>query len=51
MGGLAVYAGGKLLDHGLSLSILFQFSAGILVVCALLLLPVAPRRSPEIPET
>lgn len=51
MGGLAVYAGGKLLDHGLSLSILFQVSAGILVICALLLVPVVQRRSPGIPES
>jgi sugar phosphate permease len=51
MGGLAVYAGGKLLDRGLSLSILFQFSAGILVVCALLLLPVVLRRMPDVAES
>jgi len=46
MGGLAIYAGGGLLDRGLSLDILFQVSAGILVICAVCLVPVAPRRPP-----
>jgi MFS family permease len=47
LGGVAIYAGGKLMDHGMSLSVLFLFSAGIMVVCALLLVPVRPRRLPD----
>ena len=47
-GGVAIYAGGSLLDHGVDLSTVFQFSAGLLVVCALFLLAVKPRRHEEL---
>lgn len=42
-GGAAVYVGGKLLDHGMSLNSLFQVSGGVLLICAMLLLAVRPR--------
>lgn len=42
-GGITVYVGGKLLDHGMSLNSLFQVSAGVLLMCAVLLFAVKPR--------
>lgn len=41
-GGITVYAGGKLLDHGMSLNSLFQVSGGVMLVCAILLFAVRP---------
>ena len=49
-GGLAIYAGGSLMDHGVSLSIVFQLSAGILVVFTLCLLAVKPRQRQDASE-
>jgi len=42
-GGITIYVGGKLLDHGMSLNGLFQVSGGVLLTCAMLLFAVKPR--------
>ncbi len=43
IGGLSIYAGGALRDGGIPLPRLFQFAAGSLLLCALLLFFIRPR--------
>jgi hypothetical protein len=47
IGGLAIYAGGKMRDAHLNVSLLFQCAAAGLLVCAVLMLFVKPRRAAE----
>ncbi len=46
-GGVMIYVGGWLKDRQVDLSVTFQFAAGALVLCAVLLLLVRPRRDVE----
>lgn len=46
LSGVAIYAGGALRDANVSLSRMFLFSAGSIVVCAVLMLLVKPRQAP-----
>ncbi len=48
IGGLTIYAGGALRDAHVNLSLLFQFAAGSLLVCAVLLFMVRPAPAPPL---
>ena len=50
VGGITIYAGGALKDMNVNLSSLFQFASGSLLVCALVLFVVKPRRVADVPQ-
>jgi hypothetical protein len=50
IGGLTIYAGGALRDAKVNVNHVFQFSAGGLLLCALLLFLVKPSADADLPN-
>jgi MFS family permease len=49
-GGLMAYAGGWIMDQGIALGTVFLIAAGIVLLCAMLLLVVRPRTAEAAPQ-